>query len=87
MFVRDYFSEYGVKTHQSMRMRVGKRKVIFRQLSKIDNRKRRWKLHLNTAEYSVESECQMEEHWRAINREAQRRYRQARSVSETAEEK
>ena len=36
---------------------------------------------------SVESECQTEEHWRAINREVQRRYRQARGVSETAEEK
>ena len=33
---------------------------------------------------SVQSECQTEEHWRAINREAQRRYRQARSVSEKA---
>ena len=49
MFVRDYFSEYRVKTHQSMRIRVGKRKVTFRQLSKIDNRKGNGKLHLNTA--------------------------------------
>ena len=32
-------------------------------------------------------ECQKEEHRRTLHREAQRRYRQARSVRETAEEK
>ena len=31
--------------------------------------------------------CQTEEHRRTLHREAQRRYRQARSVRETAEEK
>ena len=32
-------------------------------------------------------ECQTEEHRRALHREGQRRYKQARSVRETAEEK
>ena len=32
-------------------------------------------------------ECQTEEHRRVLHREAQRRYRQARSVRQTAEEK
>ena len=32
-------------------------------------------------------ECQTDEHRRALHREAQGRYRQARSVRETAEEK
>ena len=42
---------------------------------------------METSSQHSSVECQMEEHRRALHREAQRRYRQARSVRETAEQK